>query len=132
MLLKPQALAQHFLHGVAHRIFIAANDRLDLHARSAQAFLQRIGGVKYLRHRMLATRATLPSTPCKTRGEDGDQQQQHDDGQAGAPGRQVMQSAVPPCAGQIRAVGGFGIGFRGGRWFDRGGLEAYHSAAYVR
>ncbi len=123
MLLQPQALAQHLLHGIADGIFIAADNRLDLHARGAQALLQCIGGVQHVGHGTLAAAATLPRTPREARCEHGDQKQ-HDNGQVGTPGRQVLQSAVSPGAGQIAPIDGLGAVFGREFRFDSSGHEA--------
>lgn len=48
---QPQALPQHFTHGVTDRIFsFIADDRLDLRPGGAQPRFQCIGGVQQLPH----------------------------------------------------------------------------------
>ncbi len=101
MLLEPQALAQHFMHGVADRVFVAADNRLDLHARGAQALLQRIGGVQDLGHGTLTTATALPGAPRKGGGEDSDQQHQDDDCQASAPVGRACSLPWPPARGKF-------------------------------
>jgi uncharacterized protein len=109
MLLQPQALAQHFMHGVAHRIFVAADNGLDLDASGAQALLQCVGGVQHLGHGAAAVAAPLPQMQGETRNGDGKQQQQDVD-QAGDPGGRKAQSAVGPGVGQTPRFGqGFGL-----------------------
>ncbi len=101
MLLQPQTLAQHFVHGIADRILVTAHDRLDLHSRSTQTLFECIGGVQNLGHRALATSATLSEVECDASEDRGGEQQQEDNGQAVDPGGQKPQSAATPGAGQI-------------------------------
>src|SRR3546814_8103894 len=58
MLLQPQALAQHLLHGLAHGVVVAAGDGLDFGPGVAQSRLQAVGGVEQLGKRTLALAAT--------------------------------------------------------------------------
>src|SRR3546814_19090474 len=46
MLLQPKALAQHFLHGLAHGVVVDAGDGLDFGPGVAQSRLQAVGDRK--------------------------------------------------------------------------------------
>ena len=114
MLLQPQALPQHFMHGVTHRIFIAADNGLDLDASRAQALLQCVGRVQDLGHGAASASAPPPHLQGEARSDGGDKQQQQDGGQTGDPGGRKAQSAVGPVVGQItRCGGGVGLTERG-------------------
>ena len=57
VLLQPQALAQHLLHGIAHRVVVAAGDRFDLGPCQPQTVLEGIRGIQHRRQRLLAAAA---------------------------------------------------------------------------
>lgn len=97
MLLEPQALAQHFPHGIANRVGVVPGDCLDLGAGGAQARLQGVGCVQEFAHGALAAaRAAQDEQAGGSRG-DGEQDQQnqgrHGEVRAGGP-----QSAARPGA----------------------------------
>lgn len=100
IVLQPQALPQHFVHRIADRVLVAADDRLDFDSRGAQALFERVGCIQDLGHRALAAPAALPQLQSKACGEGGGEQHQ-DGGQAGDPGGRNPQSAVGSGAGQI-------------------------------
>lgn len=93
MLLQPEALPEHFAHGVANRIFgFAAGDRLDLLAGSTQPVLQRVGGVQH------ATQGTRMAAAHAQ----GQHAQQHDQG--GYDQQQGKGGHVQSRAGSLPAV----------------------------
>ena len=96
MLLQPQALAQHLVHGVAHRVVVAAGDRLDLGAGGAQARFQAVGSVQQLAHGTLALAATAAQHDQDNRDGCGCQQQREGQGQRGQSRRQA--SSLPRAA----------------------------------
>ena len=97
VLLQPQALAQHLLHGLADRIAVAAGDRLDFGPGVAQPRLQAVGGVQQLAERALALAAPA-AVQQHDQGEDHDEggQQHEDRGQEG--GHPAGEAAVCPGA----------------------------------
>ncbi len=76
MVLQPQSLPQHLLHGVADRVLVAAGDRLDLDARGSQALLEGIGGVQKLGHRPLPAPPQAPQDQGRAGEDRGEQQQE--------------------------------------------------------
>src|SRR5690606_20401199 len=65
VLLQPQALAQHLLHGFTHRVAVAAGHRLDFRAGRAQPLLEGVGGVQDLGQGPLAPPgAAAPGDEC--------------------------------------------------------------------
>jgi hypothetical protein len=75
VLLEPQPLPEHFLQGVAHRIFVAADDGLDLAAGRAQARFERIGSVQDLGHRLLPASAAVSAHKDRDQGDAEGRQQ---------------------------------------------------------
>ena len=76
VVLQPQALAQDFLHGAAHRVLVVAGHRFDLVACGAQARLQGVGGIQQFADRALAALAALANAPAQPQddGDDGEQE----------------------------------------------------------
>ena len=70
MLLQPQPLAKHFLHGLAHRVGVVAGDRLDFRPGLAQPGLERVGGVQQLGDGALARERAAPAErECRAGGQ---------------------------------------------------------------
>ena len=80
VLLQPQSLAEHFLHGVADRIGVVSRDGFDFRARLAEPGLERIGGIEQFGDRALAgAGAASADQNGRAGGQRG--QQQQDDGE---------------------------------------------------
>jgi hypothetical protein len=95
VLLQPQPLPQHFLHGVAHRVAIAAGNGLDLGPGGAQARLQPVRGVQQLAKRALPfTASSAAQQQEEGGGPGGDGQQSEGQGQEGA-GWEVEAGSLP-------------------------------------
>ncbi len=101
VLLQPEPLAQHFLHGVADRVLVAAHDGLDLDPRRPQAFFKGIGRIQDLNDGILAAAAATADGQGQSGDNGGDGEQQQDSAQTGISGGTGMQSAAGPRAGQI-------------------------------
>ena len=73
MLLQPQALAQHFLHGIPDRVHAVPGDGFEFGPGGAQPGLELVGGVQQVADRALAA----PNEPAEgerdRNGGDGDQ-----------------------------------------------------------
>lgn len=86
MLLQPQPLAQHLLHGVAHRILATAGDGLDFVARGAQAGFQAVSGIQDLAQGAFAlTVAPAAQQQAQDDGQGRDGQQGEGEGQDAGP-----------------------------------------------
>ena len=102
MLLQPQALPQHFLHGVADRVAVAAGDRLDLGPRRcAGAPPGASAASSSSADRALPCAAAPAPAQQQDQGDghgDGGQQQRRSGSRRRSPARSRPQSAVSPAA----------------------------------
>lgn len=101
MLLQPQALAQHFLHGLADGVAGAAGGGLDFGPGRPEAGFQLVGGVQELAHRTPAGAGAAAQPECGGESGQGGGGDQDEDRRQGGLQRADRQSAVPPDGGQI-------------------------------
>ncbi len=105
LLLQPQALAQHFLQGVADRVGITAHapwvhDPVEFGASGAQPLFQAVSGIQQLAKHALPS-AAAAQQQAQDSGKDGDGQQSEGQGHDAQARWTRPQSAVGACRGQI-------------------------------
>ena len=101
MLLQPQPLAEHFLHGLAHGVVLAAGDGLDLGPGGPEPLLQGVGRIQHPGQGPLPAAAAPALPEGQAQGEGGGDQEGDGEGQGRASGRRKPKSAVARTGRQI-------------------------------